>query len=111
MRRRISPDGRVFILAVLLLAACTSTPAPPSTAALAPGATPAAPPAPATPPINVASFDSWLAGFRGEAAASGISSATIQSALSNLQPMQDVLDQENSQPEVKLTFEIGRAHV
>jgi len=105
MRRRISPDVRASVLAaLLLLAACTSPSKPAPAPASAPGTQPAAPSAPATPPINAASFDSWLAGFRGEAASAGISPATIQLALSNLQPIQDVLDQENAQPEVKLTY-------
>ena len=91
----------IAIAALLVLAACTTTPSP-APSATAPAAT--ANPAPAAPPINTASFDSWLAGFRSEAAAAGISPATIQAALSNLQPMPDVLDQEKAQPEVKLTY-------
>ena len=104
--RLMARFGAVCIVAVLLpLAACTSphTAAPAASASTAAPAAPAAP-APATPPINVASFDTWLAGFRGEAAAAGISQPTIQSALSNVQPIQDVLDLENKQPEVKLTY-------
>lgn len=109
MRRRFSSGVRAPALAaLLLLAACTSpsnpAPDPGSASAPVPGTPPAAPSAPVTPPINVASFDSWLAGFRGEAASAGISPATIQTALSNLQPIQDVIDQENAQPEVKLTY-------
>jgi membrane-bound lytic murein transglycosylase B len=96
--------GSICVAAVLLpLGACTS-PQTTAPAASASTAAPAATPAPATPPINVASFDTWLAGFRSEAAAAGISPATIQAALSNVQPIQDVLDQENKQPEVKLTY-------
>src|SRR5579871_3411927 len=101
--RLLARFGSVCVVAALLpLSACT-TPQKAAPAASASTGAPAAPaaPAPVTPPINVASFDDWLAGFRGEAAAAGISPATIQSALSNVQPIQDVLDNENAQPEVK----------
>jgi peptidoglycan lytic transglycosylase B len=100
MRLAVFVQGPVFAIASLLaVSACTSTP---SSAPSAPA--PASTSAPAAPLINTASFDSWLAGFRGEAAAAGISPPTIQAALSNLQPMPDVLAQENTQPEVKLTY-------
>ena len=100
MRLAFFVQGPVFVIAgSLALAACTSTQ---SAAPTAPA--PASTSAPSAAPINTASFDSWLAGFRGEAASAGISAPTIQSALSNLQPIQDVLDQETTQPEVKLTY-------
>jgi membrane-bound lytic murein transglycosylase B len=84
------------------LGACTTAHSP------APSAT-ATPPAPASskptaPPVDTASFDAWLAGFRSEAAAAGISQPTIQTALSSVQPIQDVLNLELAQPEVKLTY-------
>src|SRR5689334_683133 len=103
--RSMARLASVCVLAALLpLSACTS-PQGAARVASASSATPApAAPAPATPPINIVSFDAWLAGFRSEAAAAGISPATIQSSLSNLQPIQDVLDNENAQPEVKLTY-------
>jgi membrane-bound lytic murein transglycosylase B len=98
--RSMARLASVCVAAALLpLSACTS----PQTAIPAASASSASP-APVTPPINIVSFDAWLAGFRGEAAAAGISPATIQSSLSNLQPIQDVLDNENAQPEVKLTY-------
>jgi membrane-bound lytic murein transglycosylase B len=62
-------------------------------------------PAPAkTAAISKDSFDAWLTGMRREAASAGISQPTLDAAFSNLQPLQEVLDLENSQPEVKLTF-------
>ncbi len=92
-------------LAVALAACATTKPPPTSTASATPTAPSAGAPAkPAAPPVNVASFDAWLAGFRGEAAAAGISPATIQAALANVQPIQDVLNLELAQPEVKLTY-------
>jgi membrane-bound lytic murein transglycosylase B len=107
MRLAFPIHGPAFAIAGLLaLGACTSTQsAAPS--ALPPATASTSAPAPAkpeNPPIDMASFDNWLAGFRGEAAAAGISAPTIQAALSNLQPMPDVLAQENTQPEVKLTY-------
>lgn len=57
-----------------------------------------------TATINEAAFDAWLAGMRRDAASSGISGPTLDAALSNLRPIQEVLDLEKSQPEVKLTF-------
>jgi membrane-bound lytic murein transglycosylase B len=101
---RLRPH-RIAVWAILAaaLAACTTTKSPPSTAAVTPPS-PTAPAKPAAPPINAASFDAWLAGFRGEAAAAGISQPTIEAALGNVQPIQDVLDSENAQPEVKLTY-------
>ena len=99
---------RYFAMAALAiaLAACATTKAPPpsSAATTPPAPSPSAPAKPAAPPVNVASFDDWLAGFRGEAAAAGISAPTIQGALGNVQPIQDVLNLELAQPEVKLTY-------
>jgi membrane-bound lytic murein transglycosylase B len=95
--RRIAGFALAFALS-----ACTTAHSP------APAAT-ATPPAPASskptaPPVDTASFEAWLAGFRSEAAATGISQPTIQAALSNVQPIQDVLNLELAQPEVKLTY-------
>lgn len=50
------------------------------------------------------SFQSWLADFRRQAAAAGISQATLDTALTGLQPLQTVLDQDRKQPEYLDTF-------
>ncbi|WP_366656336.1 lytic murein transglycosylase [Fodinicurvata sp. EGI_FJ10296] len=51
-----------------------------------------------------ASFDTWLAAFRREAAASGISSSTLDRALDGLSPVQRVIDLDRRQPESRITF-------
>jgi len=51
------------------------------------------------------SFDDWLADFRAEAAGEGISAATLEAALTGLQPLERALKRDRKQPEVKLTFE------
>lgn len=49
-------------------------------------------------------FRSWLAEFRREAAARGISQATLDSALADLQPLNQVLELDRRQPEFVDTF-------
>jgi len=49
-------------------------------------------------------FDAWLAELRAEALAKGISKATLDSALSGVQPIPRVIELERSQPEFKLTI-------
>ncbi len=51
------------------------------------------------------SFEAWLADFRTEAAAKGISQATIQSALSRVQYLPKVVELQKNQPEFKFTVE------
>jgi membrane-bound lytic murein transglycosylase B len=50
-------------------------------------------------------FDAWLADFRTEAAAKGISQATLQSALSRVQYLPKVIELQKNQPEFKFTVE------
>ena len=50
-------------------------------------------------------FDNWLAEFRAEAAAEGISPATLDAALTGLRPLEKVLNRDRRQPESRLTFE------
>ena len=59
--------------------------------------------APARPPAADA-FDDWLQGLRRDAAAQGISQATLTAALTGLRPMPDVLDKDRNQPEFTMTF-------
>jgi membrane-bound lytic murein transglycosylase B len=50
------------------------------------------------------SFDGWLAQFRQEAAAEGISAATLDKALDGVQPIPRVIELDRRQPEGRLTF-------
>jgi membrane-bound lytic murein transglycosylase B len=56
-------------------------------------------------------FADWVTGLRQQAAAQGISKPTLDAALGNLQPIQDVLDKDKTQPEFTLTFDQYRAKV
>jgi membrane-bound lytic murein transglycosylase B len=51
------------------------------------------------------SFEAWLADFKSEAAAKGISPATLQSALSKVQYLPQVIELQKNQPEFKFTVE------
>jgi membrane-bound lytic murein transglycosylase B len=56
-------------------------------------------------------FGDWVKALRQQAAAQGISKPTLDAALGNLQPIQDVLDKDKTQPEFTLTFAQYRAKV
>ncbi len=56
-------------------------------------------------------FADWVTSLRQQAAAQGISKPTLEAALGNLQPIQDVLDKDKSQPEFTLTFAQYQAKV
>ena len=49
-------------------------------------------------------FDVWLAAFRQEAAAQGVSAATLDAALTGLMPMARVVELDQRQPEFQQTF-------
>jgi membrane-bound lytic murein transglycosylase B len=49
-------------------------------------------------------FDSWLAAFRQDAAAQGISSATLDAALTGIAPIERVVELDQRQPEFLQTF-------
>ncbi|MBW8330145.1 MAG: lytic murein transglycosylase [Thiobacillus sp.] len=49
-------------------------------------------------------FDSWLADFRKEAAAQGISVATLDAALTGVMPVERVIELDRRQPEFLQTF-------
>ena len=51
-----------------------------------------------------AAFDIWLDGVRRDAAAAGVSQATIEAALSGLTPIERVLELDRRQPEFTQTF-------
>ncbi|MFN3751354.1 MAG: lytic murein transglycosylase [Thiobacillus sp.] len=50
------------------------------------------------------SFDDWLAAFREDAARQGISTATLDAALTNLAPVERVIELDRRQPEFLQTF-------
>jgi membrane-bound lytic murein transglycosylase B len=56
-------------------------------------------------------FEAWLADFRSEAAAKGVSQKTLQSALSRVQYLPKVLELQKNQPEFKFTVEEYLARV
>ena len=58
----------------------------------------------ATPVHASADFETWLAGFRAEAAAQGISAATLDSALTGVTPVERVIALDRRQPEFLQTF-------
>ena len=51
-----------------------------------------------------ASFEAWLTQLRQEAAAEGISAATLDQALDGLEPIPEVIERDRKQPEGRLTF-------
>lgn len=111
--------GRVRLSAAVLaalgfLAACASPPRPPEAPTAAPARpsplpvpAPAPAPAPAaamSPPAQdpaamAARFASWLADYRTFARASGVSDATLQSALDGAQYLPRVVELDRAQPE------------
>ncbi len=60
---------------------------------------------------KAADFQTWLTGFRVEARNAGISEATIQAALSGINPLPKVIEFDRKQPEKKMTFAQYRKNV
>jgi len=58
----------------------------------------------AVPAYAQSSFDSWLAAFRLEAAAQGISAVTLDAALTGITPVVRVIELDQRQPEFQQTF-------
>lgn len=71
-------------------------------ASLAAGATIG--PAPSSASANPVDFATWLGALRDEARAGGISQRTIDEALTDVQPIDRVLELDRRQPEFTLTF-------
>lgn len=59
----------------------------------------------------VESFEAWLAAFRAEARARGISPATLERALAGVRPLEAVIEADRRQPERRLSFAEYRAKV
>ncbi|MGH6981084.1 MAG: lytic murein transglycosylase, partial [Stellaceae bacterium] len=49
-------------------------------------------------------FGDWLGKFRAEALRAGISSATFDVAMADVQPIPRIIDLDQAQPETKLQF-------
>lgn len=62
-------------------------------------------------PARADSFDDWLAAFRDDAAAQGISQRTLDAALDGVQPLDRVLALDVRQPERTITFARYRANI
>ncbi len=109
MRSGDRPRHRAWALTAgaFLLAACggaapapaDSRPAPTGTATAPTTAAPAAAVTAVTAPSAFVSFSDWLASFRQEAVAAGISPATVDAAFAGLSPDPRVTDLDQSQPE------------
>lgn len=91
---------KYFFLLVVLVGGCASPrvldpssgePSPPAQAVQATQATPTA-------------FESWIAAFREEALAKGISAATLDAALTGITPAERVVALDRRQPEFLQTF-------
>lgn len=95
----------VAFLLLASLAACATAPAP--TVARAgtmpvPAQKPVAPPA--APELDDAGFAPWLATFKAEALAKGISSVTLERAFAGVTPNPRVVELDRRQPEGRITF-------
>ena len=60
---------------------------------------------PPVPPLPQQSFGEWLAGVRAEALALGIGQATLDNALTGLEPVPTVIDRDRSQAEIVQTLD------
>lgn len=108
MMFRLERCRLVYFLPLLLLCSCGSS-TPQTTVVSSPVVTPA-PVQPAfTPPPaqNVPnSFAAWLADFKREALSKGITQPVLDDAFANVtQPLQTVLERDNTQPEKTKTFD------
>lgn len=63
------------------------------------------------PAPGMPDFDMWLAAFRSEALAAGISAATLDTAFAGVKPIERVIELDRQQPESVLTFEEYLARV
>jgi len=87
MAERPTPLRAAGLAALVLsaLAACATGPAPAETSPMG-----------AAAPV---SFDRWLASFRAEARAAGVSEATLDATLTGLEPNERVTEANDNQPE------------
>ncbi|MCB9948498.1 MAG: lytic murein transglycosylase [Rhodospirillaceae bacterium] len=85
--------------AMLAVAACSAPTASGSGSAAAAGTVAGPAPAATYTPARPATFPEWLADFRVEALAYGISPATFDAAFANVTPDPQVIEYDNYQPE------------
>ena len=90
---------KLLLLLAVQLAGCV----PPKAIDTAPGIGQPTPSAQTAPPAQPA-FDDWLAAFREDAAAQGISAATLDAALTGITPVERVIELDRRQPEFLQTF-------
>ncbi len=91
---------RFFLLLAVAMGGCASPEVPDTTAVPVGEPAQAARPTPTTQ----TAFDRWLADFRREAAALGISDATLDAALTGIEPVERVVALDRGQPEFLQTF-------
>ncbi|WP_165873535.1 lytic murein transglycosylase [Parasulfuritortus cantonensis] len=97
--------NRLFTFAPAVVALCLAAAGADAEDAAGAAAPPSGVPAPGTPEVDQAArFQAWLDEFRRQAAAQGISQATLDAALTGLQPLDRVLERDQSQPEFVQTF-------
>ena len=89
----------VLAAAVVAAAGCSTAGGEPMPTPATSNATPPAAVAPVDPVVEQADFDTWLANFRIEARAAGISAGTVDRSLTGLRILPDVLTADGSQPE------------
>ena len=107
--RPLRPLRRLALLASTVLAACTATPSPSPVPSSAPSSTPqplisgartAAPPSDTPDATEQARrFAAWLADFRVQARAAGISDTTLQDALADVRLLPRLIELDRAQPE------------
>jgi membrane-bound lytic murein transglycosylase B len=111
--RRAGNAVRAFAIAALLLPslfACANKTEQPAVAS-APVTSETAPAPPAQPlEISQEAFAAWLAGFRGEALAAGITPDTFDRAMTGVQPLAKILELDRKQPESTARYEDYLAH-
>ncbi len=81
-----------------------TAPAPDPATVLPTAATPAAVAVDSAGADNAKLFQTWLEDFRKEASLAGISQATLDATLTDLQPLDTVLERDQKQPEFLDTF-------
>ena len=96
--RLVSVGALAACLWTVAAAARQDPPPPPPTQTPTPTPTPSATPTPV--PTPAVSFEDWLSAVKSEALTKGISQATLELALSSLQPDPVIIARDRTQPEL-----------